>query len=98
MATVVDPAGAMPRAILEAADFRDARVLEIGAGDGRLTFEYSAQSRHVVGIDTKESDILAASQRASEERRSDIRFLRASACALPFSGEQFEIVLLASSL
>jgi hypothetical protein len=38
LATEVDPAGVMPRAILKAANFRDARVLEVGAGDGRLTF------------------------------------------------------------
>ena len=38
MATEVDPAGIMPGAILKTADFREARVLEIGAGDGRLTF------------------------------------------------------------
>ena len=57
MATEIDPAGIMPRAILGAADFREARVLEVGAGDGRLTFQYSADASHVVGIDTKEMDI-----------------------------------------
>jgi ubiquinone/menaquinone biosynthesis C-methylase UbiE len=98
MATEVDPAGVMPGAILKAADFRDARVLEVGAGDGRLTFQYSAEPRSVVGIDTKEPDIRAASQCPSVEFRRDVRFLCASATALPFSAERFGIVLLASSL
>jgi ubiquinone/menaquinone biosynthesis C-methylase UbiE len=98
MATEVDPAGVMPRAILNAADFRDARVLEVGTGDGRLTFQYAAEPKSVVGIDTKEPDVRAASQRPCVERRGDVQFLCASATALPFSAERFGIVLLASSL
>ena len=98
MATEVDPAGIMPGAILKATDFREARVLEIGAGDGRLTFQYAAEARSVVAIDTKEPDIRAASKRPGVELRGDVQFLCASAIALPFSAEQFGIVLLASSL
>ena len=98
MATEIDPAGVMPRAVLEAADFRGAGVLEVGAGDGRLTFQYAAQPRSVVGIDSKEPDIRTASQRSDVERRGDVQFVCASATALPFAAERFEIVLLASSL
>jgi ubiquinone/menaquinone biosynthesis C-methylase UbiE len=92
MATEIDPARVMPRAILGAVDFCDARVLEVGAGDGRLTFQYAAVAGSVVGIDTKEPDIRAASQRPGAA------FLCASATALPFSDERFGVVLLASSL
>ena len=98
MATEIDPAGVMPEAILKVADFRDARVLEVGAGDGRLTFQYAAKPRSVVGIDTKEPDIRAASQCRGVDVRGNVQFLCASATALPFSAEQFGIVLLASSL
>ena len=51
MSTEIDPAGVMPRAIQKAAEFRDALVLEVGAGDGRLTFQYAAEPRSIVGID-----------------------------------------------
>jgi ubiquinone/menaquinone biosynthesis C-methylase UbiE len=98
MATEIDPAGVMPRAILESANFRDARVLEVGAGDGRLTFQYAAHAGSVVGIDTKEADIRAASQCPAADRNGHVQFVCASATALPFSSEQFGIVLLASSL
>lgn len=98
MATEVDPSGTMPGAILKAADFRGAHVLEVGAGDGRLTFQYAANPRSVVAIDTKEADIRAASARQRVELHGDVHFLCASATALPFSAEQFGIVLLASSL
>jgi ubiquinone/menaquinone biosynthesis C-methylase UbiE len=98
MATEVDPTGVMPRAILNAADFRGARVLEVGAGDGRLTYQYAAKLSSVVGIDTKESDIRAAKQDPVTESRRNVQFLCASATDLPFSSEHFGIVLLASSL
>jgi ubiquinone/menaquinone biosynthesis C-methylase UbiE len=98
MATEIDPARIMPRAILEATDFRGARVLEVGAGDGRLTFQYAAEAASVVGIDTKEPDIQVASQGRAEELRGKVWFSCASASVLPFSDEQFGVVLLASSL
>jgi ubiquinone/menaquinone biosynthesis C-methylase UbiE len=99
MATDIDPARLMPQIILKAADFRGAHVLEVGAGDGRLTFQYAAEARSVMAIDTKEPEIRAASQRSTGMQvRGDLRFLCASASALPFSSEQFGIVLLASSL
>ena len=98
MATEIDPAGVMPRAILQAADFHNTRVLEVGAGDGRLTFLYAVESRSVVAIDIKEPDIRLAAEGLRTGPRGEVQFLCASATALPFSAEQFEIALLASSL
>jgi ubiquinone/menaquinone biosynthesis C-methylase UbiE len=98
MATEVDPAGIEPRAILQAADFHNVRVLEVGAGDGRLTFRYAAIPRSVVGIDIKELEIKSTAKGFRAERRGHVRFVCANATTLPFSAEQFEVVLLASSL
>jgi SAM-dependent methyltransferase len=98
MATEIDPAGLMPRVILESADFRDTRILEVGAGDGRLTFQYAADARSVVGVDTKEPDVRTAARYAGLNCYGHVQFVCASATALPFSAEQFGIVLLASSL
>ena len=98
MAIDVDPAGVEPSAILQAVDFRNAHLLEVGAGDGRLTFRYAEEARTVVGIDTKEPDIRSAAKASRAEFRGHAQFLCASAIALPFCAEEFEIVLLASSL
>jgi 2-polyprenyl-3-methyl-5-hydroxy-6-metoxy-1,4-benzoquinol methylase len=98
MAIEVDPAGVEPGAILQAVDFHNAHVLEVGAGDGRLTFRYAEGLRSVVGIDTKEPEIQSAAKVPRAEFRGCAQFLCASATALPFSAEEFEIVLLASSL
>jgi len=95
MATQVDPFGVEPRAILDAVEFRGRSVLEVGAADGRLTFQYAEEPKRVVGIDTKEADIRSAMVAGDGGR---LQFLCASAMALPFPGEQFDIVLFASSL
>jgi len=97
MATEVDPAGMEPHAILQAADFHNARVLEVGVGDGRLTFRYAAIPASVVGIDTNQTEIRSTTL-SPVELRGHVKFFCASATALPFSAERFDIVLLASSL
>jgi ubiquinone/menaquinone biosynthesis C-methylase UbiE len=98
MPTEVDPAGIEPHAILQAADFHNARILEVGAGDGRLTFRYAAVPRSVVGIDTNETEIRSTAKGSRAELHGHVHFLCAGATALPFSAERFDIVLLASSL
>lgn len=98
MATEIDPARVMPGAILQMTEFRNARVLEVGAGNGRLTFQYAAHSGAVIGIDTDEKEIRSAAADPRIELRDRARFLCASATALPLPGERFDIVLLASSL
>ncbi len=98
MATAIDPAGVEPRAIIQAADLRNTRVLEVGAGDGRLTFRYAGETRSVVGIDTNEAELRSTPNGPGKQLRGPVRFLCASATALPFSAESFDIVLLASSL
>ncbi len=98
MAIEVDPVGIEPFAILQAADFRNARVLEVGAGDGRLTFRYATEPKSIVGIDTKELEVRSTGKESHNRFRGQVQFLCASGNALPFSAERFEIVLLASSL
>ncbi len=93
-----DPQGREPRELLAAADFTNARVLEIGCGDGRLAFRYAKAALFVVGIDTKPAGVPRAAQSSPSALGSRIRFLRTSAAALPFRDETFEIALLASSL
>jgi ubiquinone/menaquinone biosynthesis C-methylase UbiE len=98
MGSDLDPKGAEMRAILSAADFLNARVLEIGCGDGRLTFRYAGQSRSVVGIDPKEANLAPAVNGCPANLRARVRFVCASAARLPFRDERFEIVLFALAL
>lgn len=56
-----DPERAEIDALLDyVGSFTGARVLEIGAGDGRLTWRYADQAAHVTGIDTDSEEIALA--------------------------------------
>jgi ubiquinone/menaquinone biosynthesis C-methylase UbiE len=98
MATQFDPRGIEPQAVLAAADFRGARVLEIGSGDGRLTHRIGAAARELIGIDLKLDDLKSALEHCPEKLRPSIRFAGASATALPFRDAGFDIAILASAL
>ena len=79
-------------------DFKDQRVLEIGCGEGRLTWQYAKETRSVVAIDL-DRDALRV---AKVDRPSDLNDQIYLACAnseyLPFSKEKFDIAILAWSL
>ena len=47
MASELDPEGVESRTLLQAADFNNARVLEVGSGDGRLARICSSTSTFI---------------------------------------------------
>lgn len=94
----LDPNGVEARALLDAADFTQARVLEIGSGDGRLAFRYANASAFVVGIEPEADELVEARRSCPVDLRRRVRFVRATALALPFPNESFQIAVLAWSL
>lgn len=98
MTSELDPQGAEPEALLQAADFLNARVLEIGSGDGRLTFRYAEAVRLSVGIDPAVKEIARAVAACPFNLRRRLSFLPASAITLPFRDGAFDIAVLAWSL
>lgn len=54
MTFAIDPEGVETAVIHELVDFRDKDVLELGAGDGRLTWRYAELARSVLAIEPKE--------------------------------------------
>jgi 2-polyprenyl-3-methyl-5-hydroxy-6-metoxy-1,4-benzoquinol methylase len=81
--------------------FADASVLEIGCGDGRLTWQIAPQARRVVGIDPKEERIARARQDTPSNLESRVLFTAQSledyAASIP-SSERFDRALLSWSL
>lgn len=51
MAIIEDPEGYEAAAVRAAVSFDGLRVLEVGAGDGRLTRQYATAARSIVAID-----------------------------------------------
>lgn len=98
MAIEVDPEGVESGELLNAVHFDGARVLEVGSGDGRLSFRYASVSPFVVGIDPNLDEVCSAERSCPPRLRGRLTFLAGNATSLPFCTESFDIVLLASAL
>jgi ubiquinone/menaquinone biosynthesis C-methylase UbiE len=98
MASDIDPQGRESQALFGAVDFSQARVIEIGCGDGRLTFRYGNISKLVVGVEPSPARLAAAAGARPSPLKHRLHFMRASAMSLPFRAERFDIALFAKSL
>lgn len=98
MALQKDPERNEIRHLRNAADLADKRVLEIGCGEGRLTWQYAKWTTSVVAIDLDHDSLRVA----KVDRPYDLEQIVQLACAdshyLPFSKEKFDIAILAWSL
>ena len=94
----LDPERNEPAALLDFAEsFTGKRVLEIGCGDGRLTWLFAAQAARVVGLDPKPDDIALAIQNCPPHLRERVEF-RTSTIQEYESPERFDLALLSWSL
>ena len=75
-----------------------ARVLEVGCGDGRLTFAYASRARSVLAIDPDKGRIAAARRRLSRELEGSVRFEIADVVDLQQPPAAFDAVFLSHSL
>jgi ubiquinone/menaquinone biosynthesis C-methylase UbiE len=71
-----DPERNEINALLElAGNLKNRRVLEIGAGNGRLTWRYAAQTGQVLGIDPKAGQVARALQERPPDLLGRVTFL-----------------------
>ena len=93
-----DPEGFERKFLHQFVDFDDARVLEIGCGDGRLTWKYASASRVTFGLDPDSDELRVARADCPADLRGRVHLTRASAYHLPLPKETFDIAILAWSL
>jgi ubiquinone/menaquinone biosynthesis C-methylase UbiE len=79
-------------------DFTGQHVLEVGSGEGRLTWKYAASARQVTCIDSDTDAVRVANYDMSADLRQTTSFACASSLHLPFPHETFDIALLSWSL
>ena len=79
-------------------DFTNKHVLEIGCGEGRLTWRYAAATQHVTGIDPDRDALRVAVIDRASDLAAKVDFTNGHAEQLPFREETFDIALLAWSL
>jgi ubiquinone/menaquinone biosynthesis C-methylase UbiE len=72
----------------------DARVLEIGCGDGRLSLRLSRLAREVIAIDINQALIQFAGEYAQYNKLDNLHFLTMNGQALDFPDESFDLVVL----
>jgi ubiquinone/menaquinone biosynthesis C-methylase UbiE len=98
MSRPVDPEGNERRAIAELVDFTGLDVLEIGCGDGRLTWRYADRAASVLGLDPFEADIARAQAASPDHLRSKVTFRVADALRVGLTDSSFNAVVLARSI
>ena len=74
MAIRSDPENNEIRALFDLADFTGKQVLEIGCGDGRLTWRYADVAARVTAIDPYEEGIRRAKKDLPDTLRDRVEF------------------------
>jgi ubiquinone/menaquinone biosynthesis C-methylase UbiE len=97
MSVQIDPERTEIKYLRRSADFTGRRVLEIGCGDGRLTWRYAKSAKRVTGIDLLGDDLRVATIDRPSDLEEKVRFARADSIHMPFAKESFDIAILAWS-
>jgi ubiquinone/menaquinone biosynthesis C-methylase UbiE len=97
MTVQTDPERTESKFLQRYADVTGKRILEIGCGDGRLTWQYAKSSGSVAGIDLHGDDLRVASLDRPSDLDRTVFFARADSIRLPFQKESFDIAVLAWS-
>lgn len=92
------PKGIEFQTINKFVDFKEKKVLEIGCGTGRLTYQFSDKTRKVVAIDPDTERINQAMKEFPENMGSKLEFHNKSGKNLSFINDSFDIVLFSYSL
>ena len=98
MPVLLDPEDTETQALHVYTDFNGKRVLEIGCGDGRVTWRYADRAAYILAIDPKAEDIEIALQDCPAELRDTIEFRVARLEDLEIPAEKFDLALLSWSL
>lgn len=96
----IDPEGTETGAIHGLVEFAGRRVLEVGCGDGRLTWRYADQAASVLALDTSDLKIQQAIGSLPERLRSKVEFIVADITdvELELAEEAFDVAILSHSL
>ncbi|MBX3038156.1 MAG: class I SAM-dependent methyltransferase [Anaerolineales bacterium] len=93
-----DPENKESKMLHQFADFSGKRVLEVGCGEGRLTWKYAKHAKQVVAFDIDHNAIRIARADAVLNACQHVLFFNSSAKHIPLEKESFDIVIGALSL
>lgn len=94
----VDPQGVETRVINELVDFAGLRVLEVGSGDGRMTWRFAERAAYVLALDVDEEKIEEARQSTPAHLASTVRFETTDITQTELPPDSFDAAVLSYSL
>ncbi len=86
------------KTIRKLASFKGKDILEVGCGDGRLTFQYAGLARSVVALDPSAKAIAEAKKSRPKLLAGKVKFRVGRGESLPFPNESFDLVFFSWSL
>ena len=98
MTPVLDPEGAHLAALRRLGDFRARRVLELGCGDGRLTFPLAEEADFVLAFDADADAVGRARRALPAELAERVAFEVASGRSLEVPRHSFDVTVFSWSL
>lgn len=98
MGVTIDPEGTETRILHELVDFAGKDVVEVGCGDGRMTWCYADLTRSVLGIDPNEDRTRDARERTPDTLRPSVSFRAGDVQSVGLPDEGFDIAILSWSL
>lgn len=93
-----DPENLEGKTLRRLLDVSGRRILEVGCGEGRLTFKYTPASSLTIGFDPDHSALRIARADCPPDLNRHVHFTQSNAAHIPFSKETFDIAILAWSL
>jgi ubiquinone/menaquinone biosynthesis C-methylase UbiE len=97
MTVQIDPERTEIKHLKRLVDFTGKHVLEVGCGDGRLTWRYAGSAGLVTGIDLHPDDLRIAVVDRPSDLEDKVFFARTDSVNLPFVKESFDIAVFAWS-
>lgn len=98
MKWVLDPEEAETDAIHRLVNFGGRDVVEIGAGDGRLTWRYADRAASVLALDVGASHVGRAQEETPEHLRTKVVFQQSDITVDELPEDAFDIALLSWSI